>query len=482
MRALPVLASLAMVSSCEGPAVEPVPTMVITSEWEMAPPELPEDGVRIEPGSSIQAAVEAGAEGDVFVVGAGVHRLQHVVPKSRQRFVGEPGAVLSGAVLLDDFIESEGHWVHEGIEAEGEERGRCRDDFPACRLPEDLFVDDQVVDRVLTLDDVSDRSWYLDHATDRVYLGFDPAGSSVELSVAPVAFGGEAEEVVIEGLVIEKYASPGQFGALAVGRHWTIDNCEIRFNHGTGVKSATGLSLTDSFIHHNGQFAISGGGLGVLIEGNELAHNGVAGYSPFWAAGATKFVHVTDLVVRDNFVHSNLGAGLWTDGGDENSLYEANRVVNNEHAGIKHEISGSAVIRENHVESNGHGNDVELRGAGILIRESGPVEVVENTLVGNADAVVLLHDDGRHNEFGRRLNGIVVTGNEIAPDGGAVGFVGDIDEEMVAGLRFEANRYFGPEEELVFLVRGDSLEYGDWLALGQDAGSSVADRADLTSG
>jgi parallel beta-helix repeat protein len=52
--------------------------------------------VPVFPGDSIQALVDANPEGTTFVVKAGVHRRQQVIPRNGDSFVGEPGAVLTG--------------------------------------------------------------------------------------------------------------------------------------------------------------------------------------------------------------------------------------------------------------------------------------------------------------------------------------------------------------------------------------------------
>ncbi len=52
--------------------------------------------VAVFPGDSIQSAVNANPEGTTFLIKAGVHRRQEVVPKDGNVFVGEPGAVLTG--------------------------------------------------------------------------------------------------------------------------------------------------------------------------------------------------------------------------------------------------------------------------------------------------------------------------------------------------------------------------------------------------
>jgi parallel beta-helix repeat protein len=53
-------------------------------------------GISILPGQSIQSLVNANPGGTTFILKAGTHLRQNVIPKSGDRFIGEPGAVLDG--------------------------------------------------------------------------------------------------------------------------------------------------------------------------------------------------------------------------------------------------------------------------------------------------------------------------------------------------------------------------------------------------
>ena len=101
----------------------------------------------IFPGEDIQARVNAAPFGTTFILKAGVHRLQSIVPRSGNTFVGEPGAVLSGASLLTNFVRSGSYWIaadqtQEGARSGGVSDGVCRSTAPQCGYPEDLFIDD----------------------------------------------------------------------------------------------------------------------------------------------------------------------------------------------------------------------------------------------------------------------------------------------------------------------------------------------------
>lgn len=255
-------------------------------------------------------------------------------------------------------------------------------------------------------------------------------------------------------------------------RGWRIIGNEIRWNHGPGLFAGTDLRVSDNYFHHNGQFAIAGGGVNSVYERNEIAYNHLGDFSFLWAAGGTKFVHTTGLVLRDNYVHDNAGPGLWLDGYNDDSTIEENRVVDNLGSGIKLEINGSAIVKDNVVTGNAFGNPNRWRGAGIMIRESGPVEVVGNRLEGNKDALILHQDDDRENETGNHLHDVWVHENVIALDG-LVGYFGDIPFDAIVDvdLLFEDNTYTGSAAADSFLDHGRTVEFATWQERGRDRGS-----------
>jgi parallel beta-helix repeat protein len=68
----------------------------------------PISGTVINPGDSIQSAVNANPEGTKFVIKAGVHRRQSIRPKSGMSFIGEAGAVLDGEKATPQAIVAHG--------------------------------------------------------------------------------------------------------------------------------------------------------------------------------------------------------------------------------------------------------------------------------------------------------------------------------------------------------------------------------------
>jgi parallel beta-helix repeat protein len=181
------------------------------------------------------------------------------------------------------------------------------------------------------------------------------------------AFRGTVANITIRNCIIENYASPSQRAAVDMtdgGSNWLIENNEIRYNADTGIYADDGAVVRNNFIHHNGRNGMKASGVGVRIEGNEIAYNNsycpVRGSAtaegcnnPNFEAGGTKFVRTTGLAVIGNHVHDNCGPGLWTDISNYQTTYSDNVVENNSRAGIFHEISYDARIVSNTVRNNG---------------------------------------------------------------------------------------------------------------------------------
>ena len=203
--------------------------------------DYPAADVELGPADDVPAIVEASLEGTVFLLRAGVYRLVEIEPKQGQAFHGERGAgcerlaVLSGAQVLEGFQPAgAGVWRIDGQTAEGQVHGDCEDPDYRCDRPEDLFFDERPLQHVPTVGQVAAGTWHFDYAADSVYLGDDPAGHLVELSVARHAFGPDVGNVTVQGLVVEKYAIPPQMGAIGdqyPGSGWTIEDNEIGRAH-----------------------------------------------------------------------------------------------------------------------------------------------------------------------------------------------------------------------------------------------------------
>jgi parallel beta-helix repeat protein len=454
-------------------------TAVVTTSTSI--PEEVDDAIILVLGDDFASIINEASEGSRFIIGPGVHRLQEVVPKDGMTFEGLPGAVMSGAIELDSWTEDgPGVWRFDGISQTAFEHGACIPGYVGCRLSQDVYMDDVMLWQVTERQDLGPGSWFWDG--DRVLVADDPGSRRVELSIATHAFFGEASDVTIRDLVVEKYAVPAQFGAIQSerlgggphGRGWLIEDVELRLNHGAGVRMGDDTVLRRLFIHHNGQLGIAAsGGDGGLVEDSEIAANNLAGFDWGWEAGGAKFKETNGLVVRRNLVRDNDGPGLWTDIDNNDTLYEDNVVTGNAGPGIFHEISYSAVIRNNTVTGNGHAFGAWLWGAGILIAASSDTEVHGNIVEANANGIALIQQNRGSGIRGPWVvKNVKVYNNTVA--GGKSGAVQDIGDNAIfsANNGFAGNTYSGVDGWA--WNNSMRLGWGAWRATGNDTDGSYA--------
>ena len=444
------------------------------------PPEITEseDPVVVPPGADLPALVEASPEGTAFILESGIHRGHFVEPKDGMRFTGEPGAIMTGAVLLSDFVPDGDTWILGGIEATVRDHGRCIEGYEGCSRSQDLFMDDVMLWQVTDEVDLEPGSWLWEDGVIRV--ADDPTGRRVELSVEPYAFRGSADDVTIESLTVQKYATPAQEGAIQSqepgegerGRRWRIDSVDVSGVHGAGIRAGDDTLIIDSRIHRNGQLGVTGaGGTGLVIESTEITDNNTAGFSWEWEAGGVKITNSFDVTLVGNYVADNLGPGLWGDLDNVDMRYLDNTVVRNGGPGIFHEICGAALIEGNLVEDNGYDKTAWLWGAGILVAASSDTEVTGNIVRGNVNAITGIQQERGEGPFGPRLlSNLLVHRNTITPGSGVVGIAtdnGDDDVFTERNNRFEANTYIGVRGR-AYRWMSRSLPRQLWVERGND--------------
>jgi hypothetical protein len=366
----------------------------------------------------------------------------------------------------------------------------CESGHPRCGNPEDLFLDNSMLEHVGTLAEVRPGTWYFDYDADRVYMADDPTGKTVEISVLPYAVYSEASGITLQNLTIEKYAVPAQLGAVGYGgpgEAWVVRNNEIRWNHGAGIRIGSGMQIVDNVIHHQGQLGVGGAGSDVVVRGNEIAYNNTAhfGGGRFSECGGTKFVFTTGLLVADNRVHHNHCNGLWTDVNNRGAVIEHNTVEDNDCNGVIEEVGYGTIIRDNVIRANGLSctlGSVATTPAGINITNSRDAEVSGNLVENNKNGITGVESErstpapppglGSHDV----VNFFVHDNTIRQTDAGCAAGVTDHDRQAdpysaAANNRWEGNTYFvGPMTRWVWSRNAD-LGRSEWQAAGQDSAS-----------
>jgi hypothetical protein len=180
------------------------------------------------------------------------------------------------------------------------------------------------------------------------------------------AFGGQATGVTITHLTVQNFGPRGTNNNEGVVNHdsaadWVVEYSTIWKNAGAGVMVGSGNVISDNCLAQNGQYGFSAYHpdkvADITIARNEIAGNNVDDWETVrpgcGCTGGGKFWEVTGAAVRDNWVHDNLGVGLWADTNNVGFAFEGNYFSGNEAEGILYETSYNAVISGNAFVRNG---------------------------------------------------------------------------------------------------------------------------------
>lgn len=268
--------------------------------------EIPGDAIRIEPGSSIQAASDKHGDGATFVIAAGVHRGQEVSPDSDQTFIGEKGAVMIGEGRKHAFSShADGVTIHN-IEITGYSPGDKEGAIHA-KGGDDWLV---FANRVHHNDEIGIKSgdgWQVvdNHVHHNGRYGIQGAG----------------DNIVIQGNEISFNSTDyGATGASGGTKFVLTDDLVLRGNHvhdnfGNGLW--IDINNSDSLVVDNVVVDNDLNGInveiscGALIVGNHIEGNGFGDDYDNWMTGAGVLVSNSPGVeVRNNtFVHNKMGVG-----------------------------------------------------------------------------------------------------------------------------------------------------------------------------
>jgi parallel beta-helix repeat protein len=236
-----------------------------------------------------------------------------------------------------------------------------------------------------------------------------------------------ATNVTIEYLNIENFMAGS--GEAVVGQGatntWTIQDNVIENNpHGAGAAITTNGVVTDNCLYNNGEYGYTAQGEhgtenNVTLTNNDIASNNGQGY--YDVAGSTvqcgcsgggKFWQTTNATVTGNYIHDNIGPGVWVDTDNAGFNISGNYISSNWGEGIMYEISYNAQITNNTLKGNtiGEGSTQASPGfpdGAIYISESGgdsrvasnyagQLLIQGNVLTNNWGGVVLWENANRY--------------------------------------------------------------------------------------
>lgn len=354
------------------------------------------------PWATLAAAVQAAPAGATVVLREGSYRTDKVLvtkPLTLQPFPHEH-VWIKGSLVVGDWVQDGSVWRKDGwtyafpplSSLPGGGAGcpatnpKCALDpaYPAADYRDMVFVNGQALRQVLRREDVrpatatSPATFYVDAATQQIFIGADPTGKLVEAT----AFLNGLEFLETAGGSVVRGLGFAHFGETAV----RLRSPNTTFEHNTVVWNAVqgqvvNASAANSVIRAN-TFSYNGrkgmtafGPPNLLVEGNLVSFNNVERFALSWDAAGMKLVPVDRAVVRGNLVQDNISNAIWYDNSATNGTIVYNLVRRNQGIGIFFEVSRGAIIAGNVSINN---------GMGIRVSGSSDVKVYNNTLARNA--------------------------------------------------------------------------------------------------
>lgn len=286
-------------------------------------------------------------------------------------------------------------------------------------------------------------------------------------------YSGSPANVVLQNLTFTRFAGGGSNGLVAAVKAtsgWQIIDDTFYDNRIAVTSSGTGIHIERNVIRDNWQYGLVG--QPSVVADNEIARNNNRRYGT-GDAGGSKFIKAAGVQLLRNWVHDNYGPGLWCDTDCSGIVYDGNTVERNVVAGIFHEVSGSATIRNNTVTDNGLLSGGLLFQADILVATSHDVDIYGNTVTSNANGIGLTDTD---RGVGYALANVTVHDNTVTVEAAghiAAGLQGRA-AAYTAGNRFTANHYTVPNPAGAWWQwTSGVVTWGAWQAAGQDVAGTV---------
>lgn len=444
--------------------------VTLTVEADATTPDYGDNVVYLKPGDNLQSIVNAHPEGTTFVLKAGVYREAQIKPKNFQTFIGEEGAVMSGAVDIKGWTQSNGFWVADGFPAPGYNHGEGRNGM--ARFKEDLIVNDEPYIRVGSLGEVGAGKFYYENG--KVYIKDSPVGKVTQAMKTTSAFeGGTTQGVTIENITMKHYASMAQHGAVEghTTKNWTLIDVDAIKNHGAGVMAGDGMKIIGGNFSNNGQLGIHAHDTtGLYIDGIKAVGNNYAGFEHWWEAGGVKILTSDNVTVKNSEFSFNKGTGLWFDWDNRSVTIENNYMTKNQGMGLQYEASREALIKGNVATYNNQdGYKVGYWGSDIIIQNSSKVEAVGNHIASDiGQGLGMVYDVRGGGSFGPHytLDNYVHGNTIVMLSAGQNGFAASGDTALMynGSNRWDGNTYIAKsQQDLQFTWNGKWFT-ADWIS------------------
>lgn len=358
------------------------------------------------PYGTIEHAVRQARSGDTISLRGGTYNESVQIYNKRVMIKSADGerAVLDGAVPVTGFRKSGGDWYANNWKKQfSRTQGPMVSSAqPEAAYPDQVFLNGVPLRQVLKRWKVVPGTFYHDTAGDRIWIGDNPTGKTVEASnLSWALYFNRANGSSLRDVTIRRYATEGaDMGAVrAYANNLVLSGVTIELNAFSGV-SAMGQNIVirDSRFIDNGYLGVHAHQVDTfVVERSAVLGNNKAGFDAWHAAGGLKVTEGWGITVRDSDVSRNDGPGIWTDIDTRYVTVARNMVEGNGRSGIQIELTQNVNVVSNVTLDNGE--------AGIWVLESPDVAVYHNASYRNETELRVLEGPRRD------LRNIVIRNN-----------------------------------------------------------------------
>ncbi|WP_192808676.1 right-handed parallel beta-helix repeat-containing protein [Actinomadura montaniterrae] len=361
---------------------------------------------RQAPLRTLGAAVAKAPVGGTIVLRGGTYHESVKVPEGRHVTIqSAPHEVvwLDGSSPVTGWRSENGAWVRDGwttrLDAsptytKGAEPSDdpafqfVSPDHPMAAHPDQLWVDGAPQTQVGSRAEVRKGKFYVDEATQRLYMGSVPRGHDVRASTLGKALTLRADNSTLRGIGVRRYAtSLPELGSVRItGQGDTLENVTVTDSATTGL-SVTGPNARIRRVttSGNGMLGVHGNYADDLrMESVRTEHNNLEHFQYAPVSGGMKITRSRRVALIDSVVADNLGKGVWLDESVYDITITGDQILRNADHGISLELSAKAVVARNVFTGNA--------GDGLSITNTSDVRIEKNTMSGNGRTIELVQD------------------------------------------------------------------------------------------
>jgi hypothetical protein len=366
----------------------------------------------------------------------------------------------------------------------------------AVRRREAVRVDGAPLKQVLTEDQLTSGTFFVDEAGDRLVVrpptGVDLADRTVEVAQRDrtLHVRGQADDVTVRGFTFEAAAAPFEKHMAYVSDATDVLLEGNTFRHsswgGLGLCCGSRITVRDNRSIDNGGNGIdSYKTSGLLLAANTMTGNNVRGAAngyTGWSVAGSKHLLLRDALLTGNTYDANWSRGLWLDTDVSNVVVRGDRACSNFREGFFIEaVQGPVTVEDSTFCTNGQG--------GIVVATSRDLTIQRSVLSGNGRGNLVFAGERTRTWMDHTTGASITVGdfeairlfeNQLASGGAAplvmtpVITLTDWEARLQAGeITARANTWIHPDVDAAIKVRGTSYPKANWDAHTGDGSAAV---------